>query len=129
MSPNGMVHINMKIDPQHVVPESNDRNQSGLGPGYDEAGVQITPPQPANLVNTSIGINPSAPEWGGSITVTAQVSNEAYGAAPATREAVVLTPSGIAPGTVRRTSSLAIFPSRRYRPGRWSTSSRPSTCR
>ena len=99
MSPNGIVHINMKIDPQHVVPESNDRNQSGLGPGYDEAGVQITPPQPANLVNTSIGINPSAPEWGGSITVTAQVSNEAYGAAPATREAVVLTPSGIAPGT------------------------------
>ena len=99
MSPNGIVHINMKIDPQHVVHESNDRNQSGLGPGYDEAGVQITPPQPANLVNTSIGINPSAPEWGGSITVTAQISNEAYGAAPATREAVVLTPSGIAPGT------------------------------
>ena len=30
--------------------------------------------------------------------MTAQVSNEAYGAAPATREAVVLTPSGIAPG-------------------------------
>ena len=98
MSPNGIVHINMKIDPQHVVPESNHRNQSGLGPGYDEAGVQITPPQPANLVNTAIGIYPSASEWGGSITVTAQVSNEAYGAAPATREAVVLTPSGITPG-------------------------------
>ncbi len=43
MSYNGIVHINMKIDPQHVVPESNYRNQSGLGPGYDEAGVQITP--------------------------------------------------------------------------------------
>ncbi len=99
MSPNGMVHINMVIDPQHVVHESNDRNQSGLGPGYDGAGVQITPPQPPNLVNTSIEINPSAPEWGGSVTVTAQISNEAYGAAPATREAVVLTPSGIAPGT------------------------------
>ena len=99
MSPNGIVHINLKIDPQHVVPESNDRNQSGLGPGYDEAAVQITPPQPANLVNTSIGSNPSAPEWGGSITVTDQVDNEAYGAAPATREAVVLTPAGIAPGT------------------------------
>ncbi|MGA2701543.1 MAG: CARDB domain-containing protein [Isosphaeraceae bacterium] len=101
MSINGIVHINMKIDPQHVVPESNTRNQSGLGPGYDEAGVQITPPQPANLVNTSMHIYPSAPEWGGSVTVTAQVSNEAYGAAPATREAVVLTPSGpgIAPGT------------------------------
>ncbi len=99
MSYNGIVHINMKIDPEHLVPESNTRNQSGLGPGYDEAGVQITPPQPAHLVNTSIGINPSSPEWGGSITVTAQVSNEAYGNAPATREAVVLTPSGVAPGT------------------------------
>ena len=99
MSANGMVHINMEIDPQHVVPESNTRNQSGLGPGYDEAAVQITPPQPANLVNTSIGINAADPEWGGSITVTGQVSNQAYGAAPATREAVVLTPSGIAPGT------------------------------
>ncbi len=99
MNPNGIVHINMEIDPQHVVRESNTRNQSGLGPGYDEAAVQITPPQPANLVNTSIHINPSAPEWGGSVTVTAQVSNEAYGTAPATREAVVLTPSGVAPGT------------------------------
>jgi hypothetical protein len=99
MSPNGIVHINMKVDPQHVVPESNTRNQSGLGPGYDEAGVQITPPQPAHLVNTSIGINPTDPEWGGSVTVTAQVSNEAYGNAPATQEAVVLTPTGVAPGT------------------------------
>ena len=98
MSPNGIVHINMKIDPQHVVAESNNRNQSGLGPGYDEAGVQITPPQPAHLGNTAIGLYPSAPEWGGSITVTAQISNKGYGAAPATREAVVLTPSGIAPG-------------------------------
>ncbi len=36
---------------------------------------------------------------GRTVTVTAQVSNEAYGAAPATREAVVLTPPGVAPGT------------------------------
>jgi hypothetical protein len=98
MSPNGIVHINMKIDPQHVVPESNSRNQSGLGPGYDEAGVQITPPQPANLVSTAVGVYPAAPEWGGSLAITGQVSNQAYGAAPATREAVVLTPAGIAPG-------------------------------
>ncbi len=99
MSINGLVHINMVIDPQHLIHESNDRNQSGLGPGYDEAAVQITPPQPANLVNTSMQINPSAPEWGGTVTVTAQVNNQAYGAAPATREAVVLTPSGVTPGT------------------------------
>ena len=99
MSMNGIVHINMKIDPQHVVPESNYRNQSGLGPGYDEAGVQITPDQPAHLTNTAIGIYPSAPEWGSPITVTAQVSNPAYGAAPATTEAFVLTPTGVTPGT------------------------------
>ena len=99
MSINGLVHINMKIDPQHVVPESNDRNQSGLGPGYDEAGVQITPDQPSHLTNTAIGIYPSAPEWGSSINVTAQVSNPAYGAAPATTEAFVLTPTGVTPGT------------------------------
>ncbi len=99
MSPNGLLHINMVIDPQHVVSESNYRNQSGLGPGYDESAVQITPEQPANLVNTAIGVYPSAPQWGSSMTVTAQVSNEAYGVAPATQEAIVLTPTGVTPGT------------------------------
>jgi hypothetical protein len=98
MSANGLVHINLKVDPEHVVTESNKHNQSGLGPRYDQSGVQITPQQPAHLVNTAIGTYPTAPEWGGSITITAQVSNEGYGNAPATREQVVLTPTGIAPG-------------------------------
>ena len=61
MSTNGVVHINMKIDPQHVIPESNSHNQSGLGPGYDESAVQITPEQPASLVNTAIGVYTAAP--------------------------------------------------------------------
>jgi len=98
MSANGLVHINLKVDPERVVTESNKRNQAGLGPRYDQAGVQISPQQPAHLVNTAIGTYPTAPEWGGSITVTAQVSNQGYGNAPAMREQVVLTPTGVAPG-------------------------------
>ncbi len=99
MNFNGQVHINMKIDPQHVVPESNHLNQSGLGPGYDESAVQIAPAQPANLVNTAIGVYSASAQWGGSLTVTAQVNNQAYGAAPATTEAIVLTPAGVTPNT------------------------------
>ena len=98
MSPNGVVHINLKIDPEHKVHDSNTLNQSMLGPGYDEAAVQITPSQPAHLVNTSIGVTSTAVNWGSSIAINAQVANEAYGNAPATREQVVLTPQGSTPG-------------------------------
>lgn len=96
---NGMVHINLKIDPERVVPQSNYRNQSGLGPGYDEAAVQITPAQPANLVLKSMGILSTNPVWGGSLVVAAQIANQGYGNAPATTARVVLTPAGIAQGT------------------------------
>jgi CARDB len=98
MSYNGQVHINLKIDPERVVPESNYHNQSGLGPGYDESAVQITPAQPANLVMKSMGIISTNPVWGGSLTVTAQIANQGYGNAPATQAEVVLTPSGVAQG-------------------------------
>jgi hypothetical protein len=98
MSANGVVHINLKVDPEHMVPEITRRNNSGLGVGLDQALVQITPAQPAQLVSTSIGINPTNAQWGGSIAVTAQISNSAYGDAPATRAQVVLTPAGVAPG-------------------------------
>ncbi|MGC8641082.1 MAG: CARDB domain-containing protein [Isosphaeraceae bacterium] len=98
MSYNGEVHINLKIDPERVVPESNYHNQSGLGPGYDESAVQITPAQPANLVMKSMGIISTNPVWGGSLTVTAQIANQGYGDAPATQAEVVLTPAGVAQG-------------------------------
>ena len=98
MSYNGVVHINLKIDPQRVVPESNYHNQSGLGPGYDESAVQITPAQPANLIMKSMGIISTNPVWGGSLTVTAQIANQGYGDAPATTASVVLTPAGVAQG-------------------------------
>jgi hypothetical protein len=98
MSPNGVVFIDLKVDPQNAVRESNKRNNSGLGLGYDESPVQITPHQPAHVVATSIGITPTDAQWGGSIVVTAQISNAAYGNAPSTRAAVVLTPVGATPG-------------------------------
>jgi hypothetical protein len=98
MSPNGVVHINLVVDPEHHVKESNTLNQSQLGPAYDEAAVQITPSQPAHLVNTSIGVTSPTVNWGGSIAINAQVTNEAYGNAPATQEQVVLTPQGVTPG-------------------------------
>ena len=98
MSPNGVVFINLKVDPQHAVPENNKRNNSRLGLGYDESPVQITPHQPAHVVVSSIGITPTDAQWGGSVVVTAQVSNPAYGDAPFTRAAVVLTPVGATPG-------------------------------
>ena len=56
--------------------------------------MQITPEQPANLIMKSMGIISTNPVWGGSLTVTAQIANQAYGAAPATEAEVVLTPSG-----------------------------------
>jgi hypothetical protein len=98
MSYNGVVHINLKIDPERVVHESNLRNQAGLGPGYDEAAVQISPSQPANLVMKSVGLISTNPVWGGTLTVTAQIANQGYGNAPATQAQVVLTPTGVAQG-------------------------------
>ena len=45
-----------------------------------------------------MGIYPASAQWGGTLTVTGQISNKSYGNAPATRAAVVLTPDGTAPG-------------------------------
>src|SRR5262249_49212962 len=98
MSPNGVVFVDLKVDPQNAVLENNKRNNSGLGLGYDESALQITPHQPAHVVASSIGITPANAQWGGSIVVTAQISNPAHGNAPSTRAAVVLTPVGDTPG-------------------------------
>lgn len=95
---NGIVHLNVKVNPGTAVQESNKRNNQGLGVGYDQAGVQITVAQPADLVNTAVGVYPTDAQWGGSLAVTAQIKNNAQGAAPATRAQVVLTPVGINPG-------------------------------
>ena len=98
MPADGIVFLNLKVDPQNQVPESNKRNNSLLGPPYDQAPVQIAPHLPSNLVSTAVGVFPTAAQWGGSLAVTAQIRNDARGDAPATRAVVVLTPAGIAPG-------------------------------
>ena len=69
-----------------------------MGLGHDVAAIQITPHQPARLNTTALGIYPTAPQWGGTLSVTAQISNTSYGDAPATRAQVVLTPAGVTPG-------------------------------
>lgn len=99
MGGSGMLNLGLKVDPEKKVAESNDRNNSGIGPGYDQALVQIAPTQPAQLIATSVGIYPATATWGQTLSVTTQITNRSYGAAPPTRAQVVLTPAGIAQGT------------------------------
>ena len=99
MGSSGNLSIGLKVDPEKKITESNERNDMGIGPGYDQALVQIAPSQPAQLLATSVGIYPSAATWGQTLSVTTQVTNRSYGAAPETRAQVVLTPAGIAQGT------------------------------
>lgn len=99
MSGSGMLNLGMKVDPEKKIAESNERNNSGIGPGYDQALVQIAASQPAQLIATSVGTYPATATWGQSLSVTTQITNRSYGAAPATRAQVVLTPAGLAQGT------------------------------
>lgn len=99
MGTNGIVYIGMKVDPQNAVRESNNRNNSGIGSGYDLTTIQIAPSQPAQLITASVGTYPTTATWGKSLAVTTQISNQSYGAAPATRAQVVLTPAGHLQGT------------------------------
>ncbi|MDR3617802.1 MAG: CARDB domain-containing protein [Paludisphaera borealis] len=99
MAQNGIVHLDIKVDSQQQVAESNERNNSGVGPGYDESAIQISPAQPALLKTASVGVYPTSATWGRTLSVTAQIANASYGAAPATRAQVVLTPVGILQGS------------------------------
>jgi len=99
MGPNGVVYIGMKVDPHNAVFESNKRNNSGIGPAHDLTTIQIAPSQPAQLIAVSVGTYPTTATWGKSLAVTSQISNQSYGAAPATRAQVVLTPSSQIQGT------------------------------
>ncbi|WP_337176850.1 CARDB domain-containing protein [Paludisphaera sp.] len=98
MKSSGLLHLSLKVDPHNQVHEANERNNAGVGPGYDQTVVSIAPTQPAQLIATSLGIYPAAATWGKPFSVTTQITNRSYGAAPATRAQVVLTPAGIAQG-------------------------------
>jgi hypothetical protein len=93
------VYIMFVVDPQKKVKESNDRNNQGVGQGYDESPVAITPHQPSLLTGSALGVSTTQATWGQPITITAQVRNNAQGDAPATRARLVLTPAGLNPGS------------------------------
>jgi len=99
MNQNGIVHLGLKVDSQNQVNENHERNNSGVGPGYDESSIQIAPAQPAQLVAAAVGTFPTTATWGKTLSVTAQIANSSYGAAPATRAQVVLTPIGVLQGS------------------------------
>lgn len=90
----GVVYVNMKIDPNNLVTESNKRNNEGLGMPYESSFIVITAQQPPKLEGSTLAISSSSTTWGSTLTVTAQVRNQSAGAAPATRALLVLTPSG-----------------------------------
>jgi hypothetical protein len=93
------IYIDLFINPNKQVVESNYHNNAGVGAGYDVSPIQITPTQPSLLVGSSLGVTPTAANWGQTITVTAQVRNNAQGDAPPTRARIALTPTGLNPGS------------------------------
>jgi hypothetical protein len=99
MGSSGLLYMSLKADSRGQVSEANERNNAGVGPGFDQSLVSIAPTQPAQLIATSLGIYPATATWGKPLSVTTQITNKSYGAAPATRAQVVLTPAGVAQGT------------------------------
>ncbi len=95
---NQAVFISTRVNPDNSPAESNRRNNERQGQGFDTSVVTITPPSPANLVGTAIGVTPNSLSWGDTFSLTTQIANTAEGNAPSTRARLVLTPAGITPG-------------------------------
>ena len=81
----GVVYIDMKIDPNQAVPQSNRRTNSGLGIPYESSYITITPDQPSDLLGSTLAVSAPTTTWGSTITVTAQIRNAGAGASPPTR--------------------------------------------
>ena len=94
---NGIVYIDMKIDPTDSVDQSNRRTDSGLGAPYESSYITITPPEPAVLQGSTLAVSAPTTTWGSTITVTAQVQNNGAGASPPTQALLALTPTGTLP--------------------------------
>ncbi len=90
----GVVYVNMKIDPNNAVVESNKRNNEGLGMPYETSFIVITPQTPPKLVGSTLAISSSTTTWGSELSVTTQIRNQSSGSAPATQALLVLTPTG-----------------------------------
>ncbi|ODT98995.1 MAG: hypothetical protein ABS79_05045 [Planctomycetes bacterium SCN 63-9] len=105
MGSSNTLYVSLKVDPEKAVRESNDRNNQGVGLGYDISAVTIAPHAPAKLVGSTLSISSTDVVWGNTITVTAQIQNNGAGDAPATRARLVLTPIG---GTMGGDSDVTI---------------------
>ncbi len=97
VSGTGIVYIDMKVDPNDVVPESNRGATEGVGIPYESSYITITPDQPSALMGNTLAVSAPTTSWGSTITVTAQIRNAGAGASPATRALLVLTPTGTLP--------------------------------
>jgi hypothetical protein len=93
------IYIDIFLNPNRAVTESNYKNDEGVGQGFDSSPIVIVPEQPSLLQGSSFGVSSASTIWGQTITVTAQVRNNAQGDAPPSRAKIVLTPSGLSPGS------------------------------
>ncbi len=93
------IYIDLWVNPKKQVTESNYRNDYGVGQGYDVSPVAITQQQPSDLLGSALAVSPTQASWGQTVTLTAQIRNNAQGDAPATRARLVLTPNGLNPGS------------------------------
>ncbi len=91
----GTIYVAAWINPNRTVAESNYRNDRDIGPPYDVAPIIIQPPQPADLVGTTLAVDTPTTTWGSTINVTAQVTNQGSGASPQTIALLSLTPQGL----------------------------------
>ena len=93
------IYINLWTDPEHHVEESNRHNNKGLGAGFDGSAITLTPHPAALLSSSSLGLSTNQTIWGTTIQLTAQIRNSTAGSSAASRARVVLTPTGLAPGS------------------------------
>ncbi len=93
------IYIDLFVNPNKAVTESNYKNNEGVGQGFDSSPVAIVPEEPSLLIGSSFAVTPTPTTWGQTVTVTAQIRNNAQGDAPASRAKIVLTPAGLSPGS------------------------------
>jgi hypothetical protein len=93
------IYIDLFINGNKAVTESNYKNNEGVGQGFDSSPIVIVPEQPSLLLGSSLGVSPTSLTWGQTVTVTAQIRNNAQGDAPPSRAKIVLTPSGLNEGS------------------------------
>lgn len=98
IDPSGAFYVAAVIDPQHAIQVVNTRHSADTGAGYDYTLVNPPVARTASLVGTGLSTSPSETDWGGTFSLTQQVTNLGTADAPETRALVVLTPSGSTPG-------------------------------